>query len=79
MKTIYSTTVEIPTELCKFRRTFWFDSVEKRTAFVDIMKERYEAERVATNLDHLMTVNEAVAEIEKELALRADLAAGMGR
>lgn len=76
MKAIYSTTVEIPTSLFTFRRTFWFATPEDRLAFEKTVCVDFKGARVGTNLNHVMKVNEAVAEVQKELADRTEIAKG---
>jgi hypothetical protein len=76
MKTIYTITVEIQTDLFRTQRTFWFANMEERMRFEQDAADRLGAKRVASNLDHVMTAAEGMRELENEQIRCNEIAAG---
>lgn len=72
MKTIHSITVAIlPEGAPKYattKRTFYFASVEDRMAF-EATLDGTTAQRCGVNIDHVMTVKDALREVEREKKL----------
>ena len=69
MKTLYKGTYVIDTNSLRATRTFYFASLEDRLKFESAAKEKFSAERRGTNIEHVMTPREALAELEHEKAL----------
>jgi hypothetical protein len=77
MKPVYSITIETPTALLRARQTFYFSTVEDRSAFMERAKERFGSERVSIGVDMVTTPSEALKLVDHEIKVRQRLASGV--
>ena len=66
MKTLYSSTVGMPGQLFVTRRRYTFGTFEERQDFEQKALARFGAKRDTANVEVLVTVDEALADLQRE-------------